>query len=180
MELVMEAYEPAYGMRSARLRYFNACGATHNRGEDHRPESHLIPLVLQVALGQRKSINVFGDDYDTPDGTCVRDYIHVEDLATAHLAALDHLKRGGSSLTCNLGNGSGYSVREVINVCREVTGHDIPIVMGPRRDGDAGRLVASSDRARQLLGWTPSKPALKDIVSDAWRWHQSHPQGYPD
>ncbi len=180
MEQVMESYEPAYGIRSVRLRYFNACGATANRGEDHRPESHLIPLVLQVALGQRKSVGIYGTDYDTPDGTCVRDYIHIQDLASAHLAAVDHLARGGASTTCNLGNGDGYSVRQVIEVCREVTGHDIPAVETPRRPGDPGHLVASSDRARQLLGWTPSKPALKDIVSDAWRWHQSHPQGYPD
>lgn len=180
MEQAMEAYEPAYGIKSVRLRYFNACGATEQRGEDHRPESHLIPLVLQVALGQRESVGIYGTDYNTPDGTCVRDYIHIQDLATAHLAAVDHLARGGESLTCNLGNGDGYSVRQVIDVCREVTGHDIPAVEAPRRPGDPGQLVASAERARTVLGWTPAKPSLKDIVADAWRWHLANPKGYPE
>lgn len=180
MEQAMEAYSHAYGLRYAALRYFNACGAIPKRGEDHRPESHLIPLVLQVALGQRESISVFGTDYDTPDGTCVRDYIHVADLAQAHLLALDHLLESGESLVCNLGNGSGYSVKEVVDVCRKVTGHAIPVVEGPRRAGDPSRLIADATRAREVLGWKPKKPGLEEIIRDAWTWHQAHPKGYEE
>ncbi|MCB2154104.1 UDP-glucose 4-epimerase GalE [bacterium] len=178
MEQVMETYEEPFGLRSVCLRYFNAAGATPNRGEDHRPESHLIPLVLQVALGQRESIAIFGTDYDTPDGTCIRDYIHVEDLADAHLRALDYLAKGGASLKCNLGNGDGHSVREVIDICREVTGHAIPAIESPRRAGDPSKLVASAGRAREILGWNPKKGDLKTIVTDAWNWHSNHPDGY--
>jgi UDP-glucose 4-epimerase len=178
MEQAMDACAAAYGLRHVCLRYFNAAGATARRGEAHACETHLIPIVLQVALGQREHVQIFGDDYDTPDGTCVRDYIHVEDLAAAHLLALDYLCAGGGPLVCNLGNGNGYSVREVIAVCRKVTGHAIPAVAAPRRPGDPARLVASSARARQVLGWQPRKPGLREIVEDAWRWHRANPQGY--
>jgi UDP-glucose 4-epimerase len=178
MEQAMECYAAAYGLRFVALRYFNACGASATRGEDHTPETHLIPLVLQVALGQRKSIQIFGTDYDTPDGTCIRDYIHVEDLADAHLRAVDYLGDKGDPLICNLGNGSGFSVREVINVCRDVTGREIPAVEAPRRAGDPSRLIADAERARQRLGWQPRKPELRQIVEDAWRWHQEKPAGY--
>ncbi len=178
MEQAMEAYSAAYGMRFVALRYFNACGATPSRGEHHDPETHLIPLVLDVALGKRESISIFGTDYDTPDGTCIRDYIHVSDLADAHLRALDHLAKGGEPLICNLGNGEGFSVREVINVCREVTGFAIPAAEGPRRAGDPSRLVADASLARERLGWKPSRPGLREIVTDAWVWHRMNPEGY--
>lgn len=178
MEQAMEAYSAAYGLRFVALRYFNACGAIPRRGEDHDPETHLIPLVLQVALGQRPHISIFGTDYDTPDGTCVRDYIHVSDLAQAHLLALDYLKRGGESLICNLGNGNGFSVREVIDACHRVTGHEIPVKEGPRRAGDPSRLIADATRARTVLGWNPRHADLDSIVADAWRWHRENPAGY--
>lgn len=164
--------------RYASLRYFNASGASAERGEDHRPESHLIPIVLQVALGQRKDITIFGDDYDTPDGSCVRDYIHVSDLARAHLAALDALER--DSCVYNLGNGHGYSVKEVIDVARAVTGHPIPAHIGARRAGDPAILVASNARIRHELGWQPEIAELEDIIASAWRWHRNHPDGYGD
>lgn len=178
MEQAMEAYAAAYGLRFVALRYFNACGATPARGEHHDPETHLIPLVLQVALGQREAISVFGTDYDTPDGTCVRDYIHVSDLAGAHLRALDYLAGGGEPLICNLGNGEGFSVREVIEVCREVTGFAIPVKEAPRRAGDPSRLVADASLARERLGWTPERSGLREIVTDAWVWHRTNPEGY--
>ncbi len=178
MEQAMEAYAAAYGMRFVALRYFNACGATPSRGEHHDPETHLIPLVLDVALGKRESISIFGTDYDTPDGTCIRDYIHVSDLARAHLLALDWLARGGGPLICNLGNGEGFSVREVIDVCREVTGFAIPAVEAPRREGDPSRLVADATLARERLGWKPERSALREIVTDAWVWHRMNPEGY--
>jgi UDP-glucose 4-epimerase len=158
------------------LRYFNAAGATAERGEDHDPETHLIPLVLQVALGQRDQIEVFGQDYPTRDGTCVRDYIHVVDLAQAHILALRALD--GGSRTYNLGNGQGYSVREVIEAARSVTGHPIPAKDGERRPGDPPTLIASSERIRRELGWKPRYPALQDIVQSAWDWHRANPQGY--
>src|SRR6185503_2850481 len=168
-----------FGMRHAALRYFNAAGApSPERGEAHDPETHLIPIVLQVALGQREQVTIHGDDYPTPDGTCVRDYIHVVDLADAHVRALDALERG--SRTCNLGNGQGYSVREVIEVAREVTGHPIPAVAGPRRPGDPAVLVASSECARRELGWAPRFGDLRAIVQSAWEWHRAHPHGYAD
>lgn len=166
------------GMRYAALRYFNAAGATAVRGEDHDPETHLIPLVLQVALGQRPGIKIFGDDYPTPDGTCVRDYIHVEDLARAHILALGALDQG--SRTYNLGNGQGFSVKEVIQAAREITGHPIPAEIGPRRPGDPAVLIAGSDRIRRELGWTPRYPDLAGIVRSAWAWHVAHPAGYGD
>ncbi len=179
MEQVMETYSAAYGLGFASLRYFNACGATPTRGEHHEPESHLIPLILQVALGQRPSIAIYGTDYDTPDGSCIRDYVHVTDLADAHLRALDHLAAGKGSLICNLGNGSGFSVREVIKACREVTGYAIPVVESPRRAGDPSRLVADATRAREVLGWKPTRSGLREIIIDAWAWHSAHPRGYP-
>ena len=178
MEQAMETYDRAYGLRFTALRYFNAAGATKTRGEHRAIETHLIPLVLRVALKQRKSIAIFGTDWDTPDGTCVRDYIHVEDLASAHLLALDRLAHGGHSMICNLGTGEGFSVREVIDVCREVTGLDIAVEESDRRPGDPARLVASADRARKELGWRPHKPELKTIVHDAWEWTKQHPTGY--
>jgi UDP-glucose 4-epimerase len=157
----------AHGLAAVSLRYFNVAGAYGSRGERHDPESHLIPLVLQVALGKRESILVFGEDYPTPDGTCVRDYIHVADLAEAHLRALDAAVTG-EHLICNLGNGTGFSVREVIETVRKVTGHPVPEVLAARRDGDPAVLVASARTAREKLGWTPSRPDLAGIVEDAW------------
>jgi UDP-glucose 4-epimerase len=176
LERMLYWLDKVHGLRYAALRYFNAAGATRERGEDHDPETHLIPLVLQVALGQRDHIVVFGSDYPTRDGTCVRDYIHVVDLAQAHILALDALD--GGSRTYNLGNGQGYTVREVIETAREITGHDIPAVDGPRRPGDPATLVAGSARIRAELGWEPRHPALRDIVGSAWAWHRAHPQGY--
>lgn len=167
-----------YNLRYAALRYFNAAGATAERGEDHHPETHLIPLVLQVALGQRESIKVFGDDYPTPDGTCIRDYIHVADLAQAHILALRALDKG--SRRYNLGNGLGFSVMEVIKACREVTGHPIPAEVVGRRAGDPAVLIASSDAIRAELGWEPQYPDIHQIVETAWAWHQAHPHGYEE
>ncbi|MFD4376495.1 UDP-glucose 4-epimerase GalE [Streptomyces sp. NPDC058486] len=162
----------AHGLAAASLRYFNVAGAYGGLGERHEPESHLIPLVLQVALGRRESISVYGEDYPTPDGTCVRDYIHVADLAEAHVLALDAMTEGsvpaGEHLVCNLGNGNGFSVREVIETVRKVTGHPVPELAAPRRPGDPAVLVASADAARERLGWTPSRPDLADVVADAW------------
>ncbi len=170
-----------YGLRYCCLRYFNACGAHPNGhiGEDHAPESHLIPLVLQVALGQREALNIFGDDYPTPDGTCVRDYIHVLDLGEAHILALEALSDGPSRVY-NLGNGLGYSVKEVIEMARKVTGHAIPVTVGPRRAGDLPALVADSTRIKQELGWHPEFGNLAQIIETAWNWHKTHPHGYED
>ena len=179
VEQILDTFDQAYGMTHVALRYFNACGASETLGEDHSPESHLIPLILQAALGQREAISIFGDDYPTPDGTCIRDYIHVEDLATAHLAALDYLKNGGSSQKINLGNGKGFSVREVIDTVRSVTGHPIPEIIAPRRAGDPSILIASATRAHTILNWTP-RYALRPIIESAWTWHKSHPDGYED
>jgi len=176
LERVLSWLETTHGLRSASLRYFNAAGATDERGEDHEPETHLIPLVLQVALGHREHVSIFGGDYDTPDGTCVRDYIHVSDLADAHVLALEHLDRG--SRTYNLGNGKGFSVLEVIEVARKITGHPIPTVTAPRREGDVARLVADSAKIKRELGWSPRIPELERIVDSAWRWLQRHPRGY--
>jgi len=179
VERMLDDYSAAYGFGFAALRYFNAAGAAPDGtiGEDHTPESHLIPIVLQVALGQRESISVFGDDYPTSDGTCIRDYVHVEDLATAHLAALERLQRG-KSIKVNLGTGRGYSVREVIDACRKITGHPIPAVAAPRRPGDPPELVADARLAALLLEWQPQYATIESIVETAWRWHQAHPRGY--
>lgn len=182
MEHMMEDYSNAYGLRYAALRYFNAAGASPagDLGEHHDPETHLIPLVLQVALGQRDEIAILGDDYPTPDGTCVRDYIHIVDLADAHLRALSRLQDGAQTLACNLGTGQGYSVREVIDAARRVTGHAIPERIVPRRPGDPPELVSGGTRAFDLLGWKPQHSELEDILTDAWRFHQAHPRGYSD
>jgi len=168
-----------YGVKYGALRYFNAAGAhpLGHIGEDHEPETHLIPRVLQVALGQRDKLNVFGDDYDTPDGTAVRDYIHVIDLAEAHLLTFEALI-DGRSRHYNLGNGAGYSVKQVIDVARQITGHAIPVEMAPRRAGDLARLVADSTAIQRELGWAPEFNDLRQIVATAWTWHQSHPNGY--
>jgi len=174
VEQILGDYDSAYGLRSVSLRYFNAAGADPEAriGERHEPESHLIPLVLQAASGRRESIHVFGRDYDTPDGTCVRDYIHVNDLCQAHLAALERVVGGGDSAAYNLGNGNGFSVNEVIETARKVTGREIPVVDSPRRPGDPAILVADAALARKELGWEPERPALETIIEDAWRWEQ--------
>jgi UDP-glucose 4-epimerase len=181
IERALDDYARAYGFAYAALRYFNAAGANPrgDLGEDHSPESHLIPIVLQVALGQRERITVFGDDYHTADGTCIRDYVHVDDLASAHALALERLTPG-EGLKLNLGTGQGHSVREVIDACRRVTGRDIPLEIGARRPGDPPELVADSRRARNVLAWKPNYVDLDAIVATAWRWHSSHPHGYGD
>ena len=181
MENIMRWVGRAHGMRSVILRYFNVAGALPGGtiGEDHRPESHLIPLILQVPLGLREHITVFGEDYPTPDGTCIRDYLDVMDLADAHMRALDHLRRGGESVICNLGNGRGFSVREMIEAARRVTGHAVPVRVGPRRAGDPARLVASARRARDILGWEP-RVDIEGIIASAWEWHCAHPHGFGD
>jgi UDP-glucose 4-epimerase len=167
-----------HDFRYAALRYFNAAGASVERGEDHDPEFHLIPIVLGVALGKRENVTIFGDDYPTRDGTCVRDYIHVIDLAQAHILALRALDQG--SRVYNLGNGQGFTVKEVIETAREITGHPIPAKIGARRPGDPATLIASSDTIRRELGWEPQYPNLHDIIHSAWKWHQAHPNGYSD
>ena len=177
IEQALDWYRKIHGLHYAALRYFNASGALPGRGEAHRPESHLIPLILQVPLGQRESISIYGNDYPTQDGTCIRDYIHLADLVSAHLLALKALGEH-DQLVYNIGNGNGYSVREVIETAREVTGYDIPAVETPRRPGDPARLVASSEKIRSELGWQPEYPDIKDIISSAWEWHESHPDGY--
>jgi UDP-glucose 4-epimerase len=179
IERALADYAAAYGMATAALRYFNAAGAhpDGDLGEDHDPESHIIPRVLQVALGQLEAIHVFGIDYPTPDGTCIRDYVHVDDLADAHLRALERLEPG-KSLALNLGTGRGYSVRQVVEAARKVTGHAIPVVEGPRRPGDPPELVACADRAREVLGWEPRYTQIEKIVETAWRWHREHPEGF--
>jgi UDP-glucose-4-epimerase GalE len=179
IEQALADYAAAYGLGYAALRYFNASGASPDGdlGEDHTPESHLIPLVLQVALGQRPEITIFGDDYPTPDGTCIRDYVHVDDLGAAHVRALERIAPA-TGLKLNLGTGRGHSVREVIDTCRKVTGHRIPAVIGPRRPGDPPELVANASRARRELDWEPRYADLTPIVETAWRWHNSHPNGF--
>lgn len=182
MERMMNWFDKVHGIRYVALRYFNAAGAhtSGKIGEDHRPESHLIPLVLQTALGQREFISVFGEDYPTEDGTCVRDYIHVSDLADAHIKSVEYLNNDGASNVFNLGNGQGFSVKQVIETAVKVTGRDIPVKFEARRNGDPAVLVASSEKARSVLGWKPSYNQLEDIISGAWQWHESHPQGYGD
>jgi len=180
-ERALAWFDRIHDLRWVALRYFNAAGATEAHGEDHDPESHLIPIVLQVPLGKRERVQLYGTDYATPDGTCVRDYIHVGDLADAHVLALDALAADRvSSGAYNLGNGTGYSNRQVIDSCRRVTGHPIPVAEAPRRPGDPAALVASADRIRQDLGWAPRYPEIDQIVESAWRWHQRHPNGYLD
>jgi UDP-glucose 4-epimerase len=178
VERMLESLDRARGLRFVALRYFNAAGATAKHGEHHDPETHIIPLVLEAAAGRRPHVSVFGEDYDTPDGTAIRDYIHIEDLGQAHLLALQHLRKGGASEFLNLGNGKGYSVLEVVEAARRVTGREVPVVMGPRREGDPPRLVGDARRAREVLGWQPRRAALEDIVRSAWDWMQAHPQGY--
>ncbi|MBU5436309.1 UDP-glucose 4-epimerase GalE [Pseudoflavonifractor sp. MSJ-37] len=180
MEHMMSWVSKAHGLHYVALRYFNACGAHRSGaiGEAHAPETHLIPLILQVPNGQREKIMVFGGDYPTPDGTCIRDYIHVSDLAQAHILALDYLIRGGQNDVFNLGNGVGFSVREVIDCARNVTGHSIPEEMAPRRAGDPAQLIASSRKAMDVLGWKPEQNSLEAIIASAWNWHKSHPHGY--
>ncbi|HEY8392172.1 MAG TPA: UDP-glucose 4-epimerase GalE [Capillibacterium sp.] len=179
-EGMLRFYEQAYGLRYISLRYFNAAGADPEAeiGEDHNPESHLIPIVLQTALGIRDHLELYGTDYPTPDGTCIRDYIHVADLSQAHLLALEALAAGKASTIYNLGNGQGYSNRQVIETARRVTGKEIKVVDGPRRPGDPAVLVASSAKIKAELGWSPKYPALDQIIATAWRWHQRHPHGF--
>jgi UDP-glucose 4-epimerase len=179
VEYMLQAYAAAYGLGVVALRYFNVAGAdpAGGIGEDHDPETHLIPLVLQVPGGRRAEVKIFGNDYDTPDGTCIRDYIHVCDLADAHVLALGAVEPGGVKVF-NLGNGEGFSVLQVIDTCRAVTGHPIPAATAPRRPGDPARLVASSAKARRQLGWRPRYPDLRTIIEHAWNWHQSNPSGY--
>ncbi|HJN65268.1 MAG TPA: UDP-glucose 4-epimerase GalE [Pirellulales bacterium] len=178
LERILKWLEKTSGLKYAALRYFNAAGATAERGEDHTPEHHLIPLVLQVALGKREKISIFGDDYATPDGTCIRDYIHIADLADAHILALEAIERG--SRTYNLGNGRGFSVRQVIETAQQITGEEIATDIGPRRPGDPAELIASSRAITDELGWKPNYPQLAQIVQTAWDWHRQHPDGYAD
>lgn len=180
MEKMMKWTGVAHGLRYVALRYFNACGAHVDGliGEAHNPESHLIPLILQVPNGQREAINIFGDDYDTKDGTCVRDYIHVTDLAQAHILAMKYLMEGKESNVFNLGNGVGFTVKEVIETARKVTGHPIPAVVAPRRGGDPAKLIASSAKAKEVLGWRPGHSDLEEIIETAWKWHKNHPNGF--
>jgi UDP-glucose 4-epimerase len=178
VERLLESFDRAYGLRSVSLRYFNAAGASARCGEAHDPETHLIPLVLAAAAGRRPKVEVFGDDYDTEDGTAIRDYIHIEDLGEAHLLALAHLRRGGGSACLNLGNGTGYSVLEVIETARRVTGRDVPFEKVGRREGDPSRLVGDATLAREVLGWAPRRPSLEAILRSAWEWMQAHSDGY--
>ncbi len=179
IEHALADYARAYGLGYAVLRYFNACGASDDGsiGEDHTPETHLIPLILQVALGQRENISIFGNDYPTPDGTCIRDFIHVEDLADAHLRVLERIEPG-KGLAYNVATGRGYSVREVIEAARKITEHPIPAVERPRRPGDPPVLVASPEALQRDLGWSPRYPEIESIIRTAWTWHKSHPHGY--
>lgn len=182
MEKMMKWCDGAYGMKFVALRYFNVAGAKSDAsiGEDHTPETHLVPIILQVALGQREALSIFGDDYDTPDGTCIRDYVHVEDLIAAHILALEYLKAGNKSDVFNLGSNNGYSVKEMLEAARDVTGKEIPAMIAPRRAGDPGSLVASSQKAKEILGWQPVYTDVKKIIETAWNWHVSHPSGYAD
>ncbi|WP_122646807.1 UDP-glucose 4-epimerase GalE [Enterococcus mediterraneensis] len=180
MEKMMKWCDNAYGMKYVALRYFNVAGAKADAtiGEDHDPETHLVPIILQVALGQRKELAIFGDDYDTPDGTCIRDYVQVEDLIAAHILALEYLKAGNESNAFNLGSNHGYSVKEMLEAAREVTGKEIPAKIAPRRAGDPATLIAASDKAKEVLGWKPQYTDVKAIIQTAWDWHVSHPNGY--
>lgn len=182
IEQTLQDYSNIYGMTYVALRYFNAAGADPSGeiGEDHSPETHLIPLVLSAALGTRPNITVFGTDYDTQDGTCVRDYIHVNDLAQAHVLAMDYLVKGHESTVFNLGSGNGFSVKAIIDTAKAVTGVDIPVVYGDRRAGDPSTLIASSQKIKDVLGWNPQFSKVEDLIADAWAWHKGHPRGYDD
>ncbi len=182
MEKMMKWCDEAYGIKYVALRYFNVAGALEDGsiGEDHSPETHLIPLILQVPLKKREFITVFGEDYATPDGTCIRDYIHVIDLADAHIRAVEYLEKGNNSNVFNLGNGVGFSVKEMITAAKEATNEEIKVVLGERRAGDPAQLIASSDKARSILGWAPKYTNVKDIISTAWGWHKTHPNGFED
>ncbi len=180
VEKILHWFDHAYGIKYAVLRYFNAAGAHHSGtiGEDHRPESHLIPIIIQAALGQRSHVGIFGEDYPTEDGSCIRDYIHVTDLADAHVLSLEKTMEEGKSRTYNLGNGKGFSVKQVVETARKVTGVDIPAKVEPRRAGDPSVLIASSDKIIQELGWTPKYHTLEEIIATAWQWHKNHPNGF--
>jgi len=180
VERYLDACDAAYGFRSVCLRYFNAAGAAPDGtiGEDHHPESHLLPRAILAAMGEVPPLSVFGTDYDTPDGTCIRDYVHILDLAEAHRLAIEHLRAGGDSRRYNLGNGAGFSVREVIDTVQAVSGLTVPYADAPRRVGDPARLIAASDRIRADWGWVPQYPALATLTEHAWRWHRTHPHGY--
>ena len=182
MEKMMHWCQEAHGIQYVSLRYFNVAGAREDAriGEDHDPETHLIPIVLQVALGKREFITIFGDDYPTEDGTCIRDYIHVEDLIDAHIRAVQYLRDGGKSQIFNLGSSTGFSVKEIIDVARQVTGHPIPEKIGQRRAGDPSTLIASSEKAARILNWEPKRTEINRIITDAWRWHQQNPDGYQE
>lgn len=180
MERMIAWCEKAFGIKYVSLRYFNVAGARGDGqiGEDHDPETHLIPVVLEAALGKRPAITIFGEDYDTPDGTCIRDYIHVEDLIEAHILALRYLQNGGESNIFNLGSSQGFSVKEIIETAKAVTGIDIPVNLGERRPGDPSTLIASSEKAKQVLGWNPARTSIQRIISNAWNWHKHNPNGY--
>jgi UDP-glucose 4-epimerase len=182
MEKIMKWCDAAYGIKYVSLRYFNVAGArsTGEIGEDHEIETHLIPIVLQAALGKREFITIFGEDYNTEDGTCIRDYIHVEDLIEAHILAMQYLKEQNQSNIFNLGSSQGFSVKEIVEAARLVTHHAIPAKIGQRRAGDPSKLIASSDKAQKLLGWQPTRTDITRIITDAWQWHQGHPQGFGD
>lgn len=182
MEHIMKWADEAYGLKWVALRYFNVAGAKADGsiGEDHPVETHLVPIILQTALGQREKIMMYGDDYNTPDGFNVRDYVHVMDLANAHVLALDYLAKGNDSNQFNLGSANGFSVKQMVEAAREATGQEIPAEVGPRRAGDPDSLVASSDKAREILGWAPKYDDVKEIIKTAWTWHQKHPNGYED
>ncbi|MGY4688844.1 UDP-glucose 4-epimerase GalE [Salibacterium sp. K-3] len=180
MENMIKWAGAAHGIRYVSLRYFNVAGARQSGrvGEDHRPETHLVPIILQTALGQRDTVTIFGHDYPTRDGTCIRDYVHVEDLISAHLLALDYLKKGGESDVFNLGSSEGFSVKEMIDAAEKVTGSSIPVQHGERRAGDPSRLIASSEKAQDVLGWNPVRTKVESVIRDAWNWHRKNPHGY--
>lgn len=178
VERTLEAYDLAYGLKFVAMRYFNACGATEKHGEHHDPETHLIPLILAAAQGKTPYVSIYGDDYPTPDGTAIRDYIHISDLSQAHLLALDHLREGRPSNFFNLGNGNGYSVNEVVDAARRITGLPIEEKICPRRAGDPSNLVGDATKAKEVLGWKPQFTTIESIVESAWNWHQNNPAGY--
>ena len=182
MEKILKWCDKAYDMKFVALRYFNVAGAKLDGsiGEDHSPESHLVPLILQTALGQREELTIFGDDYATPDGTCIRDYIHVVDLVEAHILALEYLKSEKQSNIFNLGSNTGFSVKEILNTAREVTGREIPAKVAARRSGDPSTLIASSEKAKTILDWKPQYTDINDIIASAWNWHTNSPHGYAD